>query len=54
MSIEIAEKVEESIKAEEEIDNDRKNYAPVAFRGSLLFFNIVDLSNIDPMYQYSL
>lgn len=54
MSIEIGEKVEESIKAEQEIDFDRQNYTSVAFRGSLLFFNIVDLSNIDPMYQYSL
>ena len=26
MSIEIAEKMEESIKEEEEIDNDRQNY----------------------------
>ena len=26
----------------------------MAFRSSLLFFCILDLSNIDPMYQYSL
>lgn len=32
----------------------REWYRPVAFRSSLLFFCIVDLANIEPMYQYSL
>jgi dynein heavy chain len=26
----------------------------VAFRASILFFSIIDLASIDPMYQYSL
>lgn len=29
-------------------------YRPVAYRASVLFFTIIDLSAIDPMYQYSL
>ncbi|CAH8646661.1 unnamed protein product [Heterobilharzia americana] len=37
-----------------EIDAARNGYRPVAEHGSLLFFCISDLSNIDPMYQYSL
>ena len=47
-------KVEEAKQTEKEIDSARESYRPVAFRASLLFFCIVDLSNIDPMYQYSL
>ena len=47
-------KVEEAKQTEKEIDAARESYRPVAFRASLLFFCIVNLSNIDPMYQYSL
>jgi dynein heavy chain, axonemal len=32
----------------------REQFRPVAFRAQLLFFSIVDLALIDPMYQYSL
>jgi len=45
---------EESKKTEKEIDITREGFRPVAFRSSLLFFCIVDLNTIDPMYQYSL
>ena len=41
-------------KTEVEIDNTRSKYIPVATRTQLLFFCTTDLSNIDPMYQYSL
>ena len=41
-------------KTELEIDNTRSKYIPVATRTQLLFFCTTDLSNIDPMYQYSL
>lgn len=37
-----------------DIDNTRAQYIPVANRGQILFFCLSDLSNIDPMYQYSL
>jgi dynein heavy chain len=44
----------ESEITEKEIDVTRELFRPVAFRASLLFFAIVDLAAIDPMYQYSL
>lgn len=37
-----------------DIDNTRALYIPVANRGQILFFCLADLSNVDPMYQYSL
>jgi dynein heavy chain len=33
-----------------EIDATREKYRPVAKRGSVLYFVIASLSNIDPMY----
>ena len=53
-SEDINERVMESKKTEAEIDQTRKKYKPVAYRASLLFFCITDLSQVDPMYQYSL
>ena len=41
-------------KTELKIDNMRKGYTPVALHAAMLFFNISDLANIEPMYQYSL
>jgi len=46
--------LKESEVTEKEIDTTRELYRPVAYRASLLFFAIVDLAVIDPMYQYSL
>ncbi|XP_043257418.1 dynein axonemal heavy chain 3 [Colletes gigas] len=37
-----------------EIDHARNGYTPVSGHGSVLFFCISELTNIDPMYQYSL
>jgi len=54
MSKEINQRVEDSKITEKEIDAARESYRPVAYRASILFFCINDLSNIDPMYQYSL
>jgi dynein heavy chain len=51
---EIALRMKESKVAEEEIDRTRQTFRPVAFRAQVLFFTIVDLAVIDPMYQYSL
>lgn len=50
----IIEKVAQAEKTEKEIDVTRNKYKPVAVRGSILFFCISDMTNVDPMYQYSL
>ncbi|XP_045470082.1 dynein axonemal heavy chain 7 [Harmonia axyridis] len=39
---------------EKQIDTARMEYTPIAVHSAILFFTIVDLANIDPMYQYSL
>ena len=53
-SEDIAEKLAQAEVTEKEIDTTRAEYVPVAFRSSLLYFCVADLSVIDPMYQYSL
>ena len=47
---EINQRVKDSRITEAEIDRSRESYRPVAYRASLLFFCIIDLSTIDPMY----
>ena len=54
LSEEISRKQEITSRTEKEIDETRSGYKPVAKHGSILFFTISDLGNIDPMYQYSL
>lgn len=39
---------------EEMINAAREKYRPVATRGSIMYFVIASLSEIDPMYQFSL
>ena len=51
---EINARIQDSKITEEQIDKTREGYRSVAYRASLLFFCIIDLSGIDPMYQYSL
>ena len=53
-SKEINIKVKEQEIVEKEIDQARAGYVPVAFRASILYFCVADLSPIDPMYQFSL
>lgn len=53
-SDEINQRMKESEITEKEIDKTRETYRPVAYRASILFFTIIDLAFIDPMYQYSL
>jgi len=53
-SKEIGEKLILSEKTGKEIDIKRELYRPSALRASILFFILLDLSFIDPMYQYSL
>ncbi|XP_054472107.1 dynein axonemal heavy chain 1 [Anoplopoma fimbria] len=51
---EIKAKVMVAEKTEQDIDTTRQEYVPVAVRTQILFFCVSDLSNVDPMYQYSL
>ena len=53
-SEEIKEKLAQAEVTEKDIDTTRAQYVPVAFRSSLLYFCVSDLSTIDPMYRYSL
>ncbi|OEH74384.1 dynein heavy chain related protein [Cyclospora cayetanensis] len=52
-SEEIQEKVREAELTEHEIDEARQCYRKVASRCSQLFFSLVELACIEPMYQYS-
>ncbi|KAG8128294.1 hypothetical protein E2320_015160, partial [Naja naja] len=47
-------KVKAAEQTEKDIDITRLEYVPVAVRTQILFFCVSDLSNVDPMYQYSL
>ncbi|XP_029455356.1 dynein heavy chain 1, axonemal [Rhinatrema bivittatum] len=51
---EIKAKVLVAEQTEKDIDITRLQYVPVAVRTQILFFCVSDLSNVDPMYQYSL
>lgn len=53
-SEDIKAKVQSAEITQMDIDNTRALYVPVANRGQILFFCLSDLSNVDPMYQYSL
>ena len=53
-STEIAEKQVIADETSKEIDATRAGYMPVSMYGSILFFCIADLTNIEPMYQYPL
>ena len=53
-SAEINLAVSEAEVAEKGIDEAREGYRPVAFHSSILYFCCTDLSQVDPMYQYSL
>jgi dynein heavy chain len=50
----IGQKMKEAEVTEKQIDISRESYRPVAAQASVLFFCIVDLAIVDPMYQYSL
>ncbi|VDM15555.1 unnamed protein product [Hydatigera taeniaeformis] len=54
LSNEIVEKQSYFEETEKKIDAARMGYLPIAIYTSVLFFSIVDMANIDPMYQYSL
>ncbi|RKO89719.1 dynein heavy chain and region D6 of dynein motor-domain-containing protein [Blyttiomyces helicus] len=50
----IKERVAQAETTEKEINVAREKYRPVAIRGSVLYFVIADLAEMDPMYQFSL
>lgn len=49
-SDEINIRMKDSEITEKEIDKTREVYRPVAYRAAILFFTIIDLAIIDPMY----
>jgi len=53
-SIIIHDRVAQALETSAEITAIRNGYRIVAERGSILYFVIADLGNVDPMYQYSL
>jgi len=54
MSNMIKERVKESEITNKSINEAREEYRSAATRGSIIYFLIADLAEIDPMYQYSL
>ena len=50
----IKDRLEEAEATEVMINTARERYRPVATQGSVLYFVIASLSEIDPMYQFSL
>lgn len=50
----IAARLVETEATEEKISVARERYRSVATRGSVLYFVVAQLAEIDPMYQYSL
>ena len=54
LSNEISKKQKVAEETEKKIEQSRAGYRPIAAHGSVLFFSITDLPNIDPIYQYSL
>eukprot|EP01138_Halocafeteria_seosinensis_P006356 gb/GECG01006497.1/.p1 GENE.gb/GECG01006497.1/~~gb/GECG01006497.1/.p1 ORF type:complete len:3153 (+),score=416.35 gb/GECG01006497.1/:1-9459(+) len=48
------ERLEESKKTQEMIEQTREEYRSVAIRGAIIYFVVADLARLDPMYQFSL
>jgi len=53
-SIVIATRLIESEATEDKISIAREKYRSVAVRGSVLYFVLANLADINPMYQFSL
>ena len=50
----ITKRLEEAELTEEKITVAREKYRVVASRGSVMYFVVASLAEIDPMYQFSL
>ncbi|XP_057328416.1 dynein axonemal heavy chain 10-like [Microplitis mediator] len=50
---EAVNEIDQDNAAAADVNRLRNNYRPVATRGAILFFVLVDLATINPMYQYS-
>ena len=53
-STNVKARVQESEKVAEEVSDARNVYRPVAIRGSVMYFCVSALAQLDAMYQYSL
>jgi dynein heavy chain len=54
VSEEISIRMISSEETKKKIEEARAKYKTVSMRGSILYFVVADLANIDPMYQFSL
>eukprot|EP01029_Cantina_marsupialis_P013888 TRINITY_DN307_c2_g5_i1.p1 TRINITY_DN307_c2_g5~~TRINITY_DN307_c2_g5_i1.p1 ORF type:complete len:1977 (+),score=578.12 TRINITY_DN307_c2_g5_i1:155-5932(+) len=54
LALEISEKQTIAAETTREINCSRQEYQPVAHRGQVLFFCLVDMSSVDPMYHFAL
>jgi dynein heavy chain len=53
-SNEISKRIKATVKAESELQATRKSYLPIATRGTLLYFLVASLTQVNYMYQFSL
>ena len=50
----ISGRLQEAETTEEKISTAREKYRPIATRGSVMYFVVAMLGEMDPMYQFSL